>query len=940
MPVLFNNDTGLAENLPDEASAQAALQAGTHEVPLVSPEGDMGSSPHPEAQSLLAQGYRQPTAPELQGLLDKAKYSGTGQQLIGAAEELAKGVAGPLATGAERMMGVPAEDIRGREEAKGTAEKMAEQGVGLVGSAFIPGGQAKVLGVLGEVGAHALGIGEAASTIGKIGSAAAKAAIENAVYQSGDEASKALMSDPNQTASNAVANVGLAAVIGGGFGGALGAVPTLWNETVGPKAENFLRAISNRANGETLPISEDLQTVLSNMEASGKVVPPEIRAGLSDNPLAHDYFQELRESGTTTGDALRQTVEKFKGDVGDQLKSVFQEEGPMTSFEAGEKAKEAIMTKANDLNNTISDKYADVTPHLEAVQIPLEARTAFADQLKQDGSEFGSKGSPTEGLFNNYADRAAAQESVAQLKKLNTEISSEIGVARRSGDFDKAKALQQIKGSVKEFQDNQVIAAGKELEKSGMPGSQGLAEGLIADRNAADKAYSQFMDSIGEVASAGKLGKVRSHGQLIEALDKVPSAKLADKLFDAKNIEGLRFMKENYPGVIEPLIQAKKTSLIESATTKGDLMHNQLLNSVNKIPKEVRDLMFSNEEMNTINASGKILRESTKRLNPSGTGTTLDKIMQNMPAGVAAMASMLTGHNPLVGFLLGHAAKFIGRDAPDAAKASLLRFLGSPEVLDGSAWKSLADYYHAAQRGEATLSKAAKAVIKSEQNVLPASQMPDNKSRERLDKKLFKLREDPSAMLDIGGKIGHYAPEHAQALGAMSANVVNYLQTLKPTKTTLAPLDEPFEPPFAQDRYDRALDIAAQPISILQDVKEGTLTPERMQDLQAMYPSLYSSMKQELNTHLIEHISKGETVPYRTQISLSQFLGSPLDSTISQPSILAAQMAQNRNSSQEAQQNMAPEKPKGKSMKSLNKWGESYATASQARESQKQSDKV
>lgn len=939
MPVLLNTESGLAENLPDEAAAQTALQAGSHEVPLVDPEGNLGSASHEEARNLIREGYTQPSPGQLQGLLREAKYSTPTQQIIGGVEQVAKGVAGPLATLAETKLGVPAEDIRGREETKGTAEKMIEQGIGLVGSEFIPGGQARLLGKAGELGAAALGIEKAASTLGKIGTAAAKASIENAVYQSGDEVSKKLLGDPDATASHALTHIGLAGIIGAGFGAGLGAVPPIWESTLGPKAENFLRSISNKANGESLAVSGDLQTVLSGMEKSGKEIDPIIRAGLSDNKLASDYFNELRESGTTTGDALRGTIEKFKTDVGDQLKSVFQEQEPITSFEAGEKAKEIISKKAEELNTAISGQYAEVMPHLEAVQIPDTERLKFYDKMIEDGQNFGAKGSSAEGIFKNYGERALAQDTVAQLKELNTEIRSEASVANRAGDFKKAEALNNIRDSIKEFQDSQVIKAGKRMEAEGVPGSQGLAQNLIRDRKIADKSYAEFMDTIGEISSAGKLGKVRSHGQLQEALENVPSAKLAEKLFDPKNIESLRYLKQNFPEVFDIIARAKKTSLIENATSKGDLMHNQLLNAVNKLPREVRDLMFSKEEMATVNAAGQILRASSKRPNPSGTGTTLDKMMQHLPAGVGAMASMLTGHNPLVGYFLGHAGKFIGRDAPDAVKASLLKFLGSPEVLEGSAWKSMADYFHAAQRGEVMLAKASRAILKSTQEVLPASQFPTEKTRNKLDKKLLQLQKDPSSLLNVGGKVGHYAPDQARAMGQMVATTVSYLNSLRPQMIQNSPLDTPFEEPFKKDRFNSALDIAQQPLIVLQNLKDGIMIPDDLTDLQSMYPALYKSMANKLTEELVSHVDEGESVPYRTQIGLSAFLGQPLDSTISGGSIAAIQMAQNRTAANKQAQEQAQSSSQS-SMKSLDKMSEGYATADQAKEARRQSVKI
>lgn len=946
MPVLFNKESGLAENLPDQA-AQAALQDQTHEVPLVDPNGDMGSATHDQAPALLSQGYRQPSPQELTGLLSKAKYSTPGQQTIGALEQVAKGVAGPLATAAEVGLGVPAEDIRGREEAKGAGEKMLEQGLGLVGSAFIPGGgQAHVLEMAGEVGAHALGIGEAATTMGKIGSAAARAAVENAVYQSGDEVSKRLLSDPNQTAQTALANIGLAGVIGGGFGATLGAIPPIWSATLGPKAENFLRSISSRANGETLPLSEDLTTVLSNMEKSGKVIPPEIRAGLSENPIAHEYFNELRESGTTTGDALRETISKFQGDVSEQLKNVFQKEGPVTSFEAGEKLKSDLQSTADQLNDRVNANYDNINVDRNMIKTSDNSRLKSWNSLMEKAqNDFGTD-SPQYALFKNYGDRMLARDSIGQLDILRTDLFNDMKAAKNfvNPDFNKARALGEIYDHIGNFQDSQIGQAGKDLfirQGRSEVEAEMMANGLVKSTKVARDAYKEFLGKMSDVASVGKLGKIGSYGSFTEALEKVPSAKLADKIFDPKNIEGLRYMADEHPAAFQSLAQAKKTAMIEAATTKGDLMHNQLLNAVNKLPREVRDLMFSKEEMNTINASGKILRESVKRPNPSGTVMTFDKVMQNLPAGVAALASMLTGHNPVLGFMLGHAAKFIGRDAPDAAKASLLKFLGSPEAIDGSAWKTMADYFHAAQRGEAMLTKSAKGVIKAGQEVLPQSQIPNSKSREKLDKKLLQYQQDPTAMLDIGGKLGHYAPDHAAAMGHVVASTVNYLNGLRPAKIQNSPLDEPFEQPFQQDRFEGALDVAEQPMIVFQHLKDGTLLPEHLQDLKTMYPSLYANMSSKLMEEMVSHVSKEGEIPYRTQIGLSMFLGQPLESSMTQPTLAAIQMAQNRSianqSAQEAQQSQAP---KGKSLKSLNKMSEGYATASQAREGQRQSSKV
>ncbi len=90
------------------------------------------------------------------------------------------------------------------------------------------------------------------SSVAKIGTAAATAAVENALYEAGNEVSKRILKDPDQTASTALLNIGAAGVLGGVLGGGIGAVSPLWAVTGAKKADDFLRSFSNRVNNVLL----------------------------------------------------------------------------------------------------------------------------------------------------------------------------------------------------------------------------------------------------------------------------------------------------------------------------------------------------------------------------------------------------------------------------------------------------------------------------------------------------------------------------------------------------------------------------------------------------------------------------------------------------------------------------------------------------------------
>lgn len=168
-------------------------------------------APKPEAQE-----------DALDSLINQDKNSSLEEQLKGFGEGAASAATLGLSTGLERDAGVEAKDINRRRETGGHALGTA---VGIVLPALV-GDEA---GLLGGAGSLMEGAGTAAEALvpgqGVLASGARGAlnqATQMAILQGGDEISKRLSSDPNQTVSSAIHNIGTAALIGGGVGGALG----------------------------------------------------------------------------------------------------------------------------------------------------------------------------------------------------------------------------------------------------------------------------------------------------------------------------------------------------------------------------------------------------------------------------------------------------------------------------------------------------------------------------------------------------------------------------------------------------------------------------------------------------------------------------------------------------------------------------------------------
>lgn len=140
------------------------------------------------------------------------------------------------------------------------------------------------------------------------------------------------------------------------------------------------------------------------------------------------------------------------------------------------------------------------------------------------------------------------------------------------------------------------------------------------------------------------------------------------------------------------------------------------------------------------------------------------------------------------------------------------------------------------------------------------------------------------------GKTGHYFPNHQSALTENVVKQATYLASLKPQPTRPSPLDREIPPtPDKIARYNRALDIANNPLTVLHNLKQGTLQATDLQDLKQLYPSYFNNVAQKLANEMQNTHSDENAIPYQIRMGLSLFLGQAVDSSMQPASIMAAQ---------------------------------------------------
>ena len=253
-------------------------------------------------------------------------------------------------------------------------------------------------------------------------------------------------------------------------------------------------------------------------------------------------------------------------------------------------------------------------------------------------------------------------------------------------------------------------------------------------------------------------------------------------------------------------------------------------------------------------------------------------------------------------------------------------------AINSEAAKGTMNYLGDVVKGQGTLKSAVGNFFKSGAEVIGKDLIPDQESRNKLEKSISSFQK-PENALNVASGLSHYLPDHAQAAAATAATASNYLQSLKPNPQPATPFDR--NPPVDKTqlaKYNRALDVAQQPLMALKYAKEGKLLPQDVQTLQTVYPGLHSAIVNKLTSQMIADKAQGKSIPYAQRTSLSLLMGTPLDSTQTPQAMQAVIMSQGTQQAMQQLGGKSQKKASNVELKQIDKFNQLVATPLQARQ--------
>jgi hypothetical protein len=441
-------------------------------------------------------------------------------------------------------------------------------------------------------------------------------------------------------------------------------------------------------------------------------------------------------------------------------------------------------------------------------------------------------------------------------------------------------------------------------------------------------------------------GSVSRYSDAVAAMAKDNSEAVWRRLNGVGDSALLKHLEVAYPKTAAAVREAHQASILAKAARAAKEVHGDSINPntvmtemkklTGKYP-ELRDFAFPKAVQDRLGLASEALNKlKDPNYNYSNTGRLVNKTIADAAGSVAGTAAAMTGHGYIASGLIGHIAKLLSKDAPDAVRLAMLKFLGSDKPVNAAGFNATVNFMSSTMKGENAIKGAVGSLFKAGGKVIPASLIASSRDNDRLEKHLDTLQKNPSQMLQNAdnNSLASYMPGHAEAQTQAAGNVSNYLASIRPKPIQNSPLDPKYPPsPIAEAKWQNALTIANQPLTLVQKIKDGNLTSDDMKHGTAMYPALMKNLQNKITAEIAQAQDKGTTIPYRTRQSMSLFMAQPLDSTMTPNSIMAAQSANQPTPPPQQQGGPKPGRNKTDTAK-LGKSNSLYKTPLQASETQ------
>lgn len=857
-------------------------------ISVTAPDGTSGTIPLEDYGKAIKAGYV--VDPAEKEKAEKAFYGNRpiAATLAGAARGLTAGLSDPLAV----KTGIAApETLRGLKE-QNPGLSVGSELAGAAGSLLIPGlgeaSAAKATMAAGKAAVRAVGLEAAESVGGRLLGKAVAGGVEGALWNAGSAVSEDAIGESKLNAQMLISHMGMGALIGSG-GGAIGGV---LDEAIGLGAKQAAK--------HTGALADDLEVGLYKkadeyaLKATGGIQSDIAKL---TNPDRRALAKLLREQGLigsgpeqTFGNVAKALLERTKA-LGEELNVKSLKTGELHAGSTGDEVAEVLSSERKALGET-------------AIGGTLEAADASGAKFDWDG--------PIEKIQKLRNELNPAEERIAgpALTQLQEDMakSAEAGAGFAAANDLKATHYEAINWAAESKAKNNLLkqAAHELNEEIETQLKKSVSEGAYDSFTKAKKAYG-LLSETERLADKGKGGKQLVLAMLEKSGASTQTAEEVRLLSMAHDMgqKGLNRMQGNRTVSLTDYL------LGGAMGVAGAVAHGTLPGMALGVAGALGNKVLRHAGPAAIAKTAELIAGSPAlRVVANSFARAIDRAAKQAPnllgqyapillsAAAQGSPTLLATHLAIAPVdhqyrqsmaLIGIHGGGPGKEAEDLERAHGLSVIHEAISTHAS---ELGRHVERAMKGGGE--------HKPSSNVLGSQDFGSRRARAksaeaahgRHVEQLAELAANPEALMErIGarlGPLGRHAPVIAAAAAETATRAVSFLKSKLGKPPPTGPLAPEWRPSGHEISVsNRYLQTVLEPKSALQHVSSGTLTPEHVETLKAVYPELL----QKMTEHVTERLLHSPKVPQTQRLMIRMLTGVDVDGQFQQQAIANNQLA-------------------------------------------------
>jgi hypothetical protein len=685
--------------------------------------------------------------------------------------------------------------------------------------------------------------------VGRLAGVGLSAAAEGSIYGGGMALNEAAMGGTAITAERMLAGMGTGALLGFGVGGGLVGAGALGRAGLrqGIRGSRALRdgigRMWQRRTGQTLldGISDAAASVTSTVTG------------------ADDTF--LREAFRPGSAGARRRGQILAGDAPVQqaiprLRSTIDELNAVQNASRGELS--GPLKRGSVLRQVATERFDDAANAARTLQQEVRA---VADDIADNATRFSGSGNVHRRVAN-LADEAAGQ------------IDEAIARGGREGAADMFIAVDNLKRSL----GPQV----RQMQRSS-PATAQVLEDVVGSL----RTHLEDTNFYGTAAATQR----EVNGALSPYL---ANLREFQRVFMTRSgtQEGFRDVLTANPKTLGTFF--RNLGRAENAHVE-DILRNHLTLQQNAMSTMAKHMDLPSDLTSAITQSGEAAPRILRLVDETGEVVRAQNQYKDVMQSLQQSSPLIAG---AVGFAAGGpatAAAGVAATRPDL----VIRTLGAMDRVIGAVTRRIDSsatgfVRESIERAGRTLTQATRGARRAARTAaVPATEQAFFRTVDRL-REINANPEQIDEALVAQGRVSQAAPAVTAAMSATATRAVQFLGSRIPPVTVQ---DNLLQPQAARRlpvssiemnrfmRYARAID---NPLSLVEDLREGTITQEAAEAVRTVYPELFEQISQSVLTALSE---SDQEIAYQDRIRLGIMLQAPTDPTLEPSFVISVQQA-------------------------------------------------